>query len=223
MSELEYFVGKTYDEMTSWLSERGVDVVTFDDRSLKTLSDLYGETQMNEVDLAFSKMQRIVVRAAKTVRIVITAADERFRLRETRRVYAKGTVERNCWWSMSETRRTHETSIATAIRGLYEECNLCVRPDQLDLLRYTALATECQFDFYRSSTYDGIYTCAAIDWIGLSLKRRPWTGPRVVQDGSVQVHLDWFDNRSREMQRSILRELPAELKRAFEELQASGA
>ncbi len=172
-----------YADMLMLLRGRGVDTKNW----LKTPRQLHKEIEERDVVLAYDKKKRRLVRVAMSVKILIKA--EGYQLHELKREYQDGSViEKLRPWSISETRKRHESVPDAAIRGLSEECKLVIRPDQL---AYVLLPDE--IDTHESSVYKGIVSSVCIQHVRLNLPCMPWKGARVIEDDGVKIYTRWLD------------------------------
>lgn len=186
----------TYEEMIDLLQGGGINVDTFDKESEKSLADLYAEIRERDVDLQV--IDGLVVRSARTVRIIITVPNEKLQLHEIGRRYKNGTVLREIQeWAVSETRRkssetvSAESVLDAAIRGLREELNLHVTADDLDRGKYVFLN---HLGKHRSTVYRGLWSFVVVEYVLLVLPKLPWPAnhKRNIDDNGVEKILEWL-------------------------------
>src|SRR3989344_4031273 len=153
-----------YPDMLMLLQGRGVDTKNW----LKSPRQLHKEIEERDVVLAYDPKIGRLVRVALSVKILIIA--QGYQLHEVKREYQNGTViEKVREWSISETRKRGEKVPDAAIRGLWEECDLIIRPDQL-ITFYRA----DEIDTHESSVYRGTVSTSLIQHIRLKLAEMPW-------------------------------------------------
>lgn len=186
----------SYDQMIEFLRHHDVDLDTFDARGAKSLKQLHEELQ-SEARLAYDEAMKRVCRTSNSVRITVTAEGRRYSLRETERVYPNGhRVPKGSDWTVSETRKWHETPNEAAIRCLKEECGLRVPPQRLEIPHWSK-STPGGFEMHPSSVYPDLWTYTVVDWIEVHLKR-PWKRmARTIDDCGVKITLVWVDRSSR--------------------------
>ena len=127
-----------------------------------------------------------IIRFSRSVRVLITVESYKYKLLEIARQYQDQIVYKTQSWSVSETRKIGEPSEEAAVRGLYEELRLCVKPDTLVKLHFLEISP------HRSSVYNGLWSYSESDGFKLNLDKMPWKEPlRIVEDFGVKLHLKW--------------------------------
>lgn len=181
-----------YGKMIALLEKGGIETATFDIRSRKTLRDLFEEIAHRDVVLAYVPPTHRVVRCAITVTILIRVPSQRLQLLEVGREFIRTNERHNKLkeWSMSETKKTGEELHAAAIRGLREELQLEVAPEQLKL---AVPRRGHEFPMYLSNAYEGIWSYVMIQRFTLDLPEKPWPEmTKTVVDGTMRIYLQWF-------------------------------
>lgn len=185
---------KTKEEMIDFLRKGGVDVDTFDQQSPKKLDELFAETKKREVILSNNYRGR-VCRIAMTVKVLLYA-EGRYLLKERYRIYPNGRrVEKHDPGSFSETRIQGERSDETVIRGMREECGIEVTKKDLVLIPDSPEMPRRQE--YESKAYAGLLTLAHVEWMAVTLPKRPWEEKyKFLEDNGTKIFVEWEEDET---------------------------
>ena len=179
---------------------KGVDVVTFNEKSKKTLRQFYNQVHGRDVRIGIieesfpdvtEEQLGCVLLIRYSTKILIQA--EGHKLVEMRRVYEKSgkkypPEESIKQYSISESRKIGESVKETAVRALKEELDFIVHPGQL----WVRPLPDEILPIRKSRVYDGILVQEVVHWVDLSLPQRPWGKGPVIYDDGTWVHTEWL-------------------------------
>lgn len=190
-----------YEEMIDLLRDGGVDTDTFNERSAKSLSDLYAEIRERDITLHLHRGR--ATRIAQTVKILVVVNGIEY-IRQLRRVYPSGkVVVRKGFASITETRKRGECAYDAVVRGMQEECEISITHANI---RIPSMITRSflsenygisdplqEIDEHESTVYDGLITIGHVEYFEVHLASRPWPEDvRVIDDMGVKIHLDYW-------------------------------